>query len=210
VVAEAAKRVGALIVCDASQAAGAMPIDVASSGIDVLAVAGYKTLLAPYGTGLGVFSERALHDLSASEIVWWSVEGSENFNRLPGADFRMRSDASRFDAHEPASFIQLAALCSSLRMLNEIGPERVAEHSRALVRRLVSQRPPAFVVASPTADDATSHVVCFEGPDCASVRARLEAARIRVSIRSDRLRISPYLYNDEADIDRLVEALAVV
>ncbi|HET7824745.1 MAG TPA: aminotransferase class V-fold PLP-dependent enzyme, partial [Anaeromyxobacter sp.] len=117
-VVEAARRVGALTVVDGSQAAGALPFDFAASGVDVYAVSGYKFLLGPYGTGVGVFSPRALDRLAVGDVNWWTVVGADDFNRLP-AEIRLEPGARRWDAHETASFNNLLPLAESLRLLLE-------------------------------------------------------------------------------------------
>ena len=49
--AELAHAAGALVLVDAAQSAGHLPIDVQAMGIDLLAFTGHKGLLGPQGTG---------------------------------------------------------------------------------------------------------------------------------------------------------------
>jgi TusA-related sulfurtransferase len=60
-VAALARRAGALLLVDAAQTAGALPIDMAALGIDLLAFTGHKALLGPPGTGGLVIGERRGH-----------------------------------------------------------------------------------------------------------------------------------------------------
>ncbi len=209
-VVEAAGRVGALTVVDGSQAAGALPFDFGASGIDVYAVSGYKFLLGPYGSGLGLFSANALARLSVGDVNWWSVAGAEDFNHLPDV-VELVPGARRYDAHETASFNNLMPLAESLRFLLEATPALVQAHTRSLADRLVGALPAGFSVASPWDAAQRSHIVCLRGPSPEATRAafeRLRAARVQTALRGDRLRISPHLYNDTGHVDRLLAALS--
>lgn len=209
-VVEAARRVDALTVVDGSQAAGALPFDFGASGVDVYAASAYKFLLGPYGSGVGLFSPRALDRIAVGDVNWWAVKGAEDFNHLPAA-VEMKPGAQRHDAHEPASFNNLMPLAESLRLLLEATPALVLAHAKALCDRALSRLPAGFSIASPAEPAQRSHVVCVRGasaPATADAFERLRAAKVAVALRGDRLRVSPHLYSTEADVDRLVDALA--
>jgi selenocysteine lyase/cysteine desulfurase len=208
-VVEAARRVGALTVVDGSQAAGALPFDFGGSGVDVYAVAGYKYLLGPIGTGLGLFSPAALDRLAVGDINWLSVVGSENVTELPTA-VELRPGALRYDAHETASPNNLLPLAESLRLVIEATPARVQSHARALCDRILGALPEGWEAASPLDQDARSHILCLRGPSPARTDAAfqaLRAAKVVTSLRSGRIRVAPHLYNEAEDVDRLAAVL---
>jgi selenocysteine lyase/cysteine desulfurase len=209
-VVEAARRVDALTVVDGSQAAGALPFDFGASGADVYAASGYKFLLGPYGSGVGLFSARALERLAVADVNWWSVQGAEDFNHLPAA-VEMKPGAQRYDAHEPASFNNLMPLAESLRLLLEATPALVLAHARDLCDRALARLPPGFSMASPADAAQRSHVVCVRAATATATAEafdRLRAAKVAAALRGDRIRVSPHLYSTEADVDRLAAALA--
>jgi selenocysteine lyase/cysteine desulfurase len=209
-VVDAARRFGALTVVDGSQAGGAVPFDFGASGVDVYAVAGYKFLLGPYGTGIGLFSSDALSRLAVGDVNWWAVKGSEDFSNVPTA-LELREGAVRYDAHETASFNNLLPLGESLRLLLEATPAAVQAHARKLGDRLLAGLPAGFEPASPLEPAARSHILSFRGRTLAETQEghrRLEAAKVVVSLRGDRIRVAPHLYNTADDVDRLLAALA--
>jgi len=209
-VVEAARRAGALTVVDGSQAAGALPFDFGASGIDVYAVSGYKYLLGPYGTGVGLFSQGALGRLAVGDVNWWSVAGAEDFNHLP-TSVELVPGARRYDAHETASFNNLMPLAESLRLLLEATPALVQSHARALFDRLAASLPAGFTAASPQDPGQRSHILCVRGGSPKATQEafeRLRAAKVAVALRGDRIRVSPHLYNVPGDVDRLVAGLA--
>ncbi|BDG03496.1 aminotransferase class V-fold PLP-dependent enzyme [Anaeromyxobacter oryzae] len=208
-VVEAARRVGALTVVDGSQAAGALPFDFGASGIDVYAASGYKFLLGPYGTGLGLFSPLALDRLHVGDVNWWSVVGAEDFNHLP-AGIELRPGAQRYDAHETAAFFNLLPLAESLRFLLEVTPAAVSAHARALGDRLLARLPAGWEAASPLEPGARSHILCVRAATPALTAAAHDAlreAKVATALRGDRIRVSPHLYSSAEDVDRLVAAL---
>jgi selenocysteine lyase/cysteine desulfurase len=209
-VVEAARRFGALTVVDGSQAAGVLPFDFGGSGVDVYAVSGYKFLLGPYGTGVGLFSPAALDRLAVGDVNWWSVIGADDFNHLPSS-VDLAPGARRYDAHETASFNNLMPLAESLRLLLEVGPVAVQAHARALLDRLVEALPAGFSLASPAGEGQRTHLLCLRGSSPQATQAaheRLRAAKVVTALRGDRIRVSPHLYNVPEDVDRLVAALA--
>jgi selenocysteine lyase/cysteine desulfurase len=207
-IVEAARRVGALTVVDGSQAAGALPFDFGASGVDVYTASGYKYLLGPYGTAIGLFSPQALDRLGVADVNWWSVKGAEDFDHTP-AEVDLKAGAQRYDAHEPAAFFNLLPFAESLRLLLEVGPAAVQAHARALMDELLARLPEGFEPASPLAPEQRSHLLCFRAvsPE-ATVRShrRLLAAQVVTSLRGGRIRVAPHLYTTRADLDRLLAA----
>jgi selenocysteine lyase/cysteine desulfurase len=202
--------VGALTVLDGSQAAGALPFDFAASGVDVYATSGYKFLLGPYGTGLGLFSPAALDRLAVTDVNWCSVVGAADLQHPP-TEVVLEPGARRHDAHEPASPNTLMPLAEALRLLLEATPALVQSHARALGDRLLAGLPPAFEPASPLEPGSRSHVVCLRARSAAETAAaheRLRAAGVWTALRGDRIRVSPHLYSTTEDVDRLLAALA--
>jgi selenocysteine lyase/cysteine desulfurase len=208
-VVDAARRAGAVTVVDGSQAAGALPFDFGASGIDVYAASGYKFLLGPYGTGLGLFSPAVLDRLAVGDVNWWSVVGSDYHRYLP-TDVVLKPGAQRYDAHEPASFNNLLPFAESLRLLLEATPALAESHARALGDRLLASLPAGFEPASPLEPGARSHILCLRAgstPETVAAQDRLRAAKVWTALRGDRIRVSPHLYSGPEDIDRLVAAL---
>lgn len=209
-VVEAARRAGAITVVDGSQAAGALPFDFGASGVDVYAAAGYKFLLGPYGTGLGLFSPQVLDRLGVGDVSWWAVKGSEDFEHLPTA-VELKPGAQRYDAHEPAAFFNLLPFAESLRFLLEVTPAQVQAHARALGDELLARLPEGFEPASPLAPEQRSHLLCLRAlsPE-GTVRAhrRLREAQVLTALRGGRIRVAPHLYTGRAELDRLIAALA--
>lgn len=210
-VVEAARKAGAVTVVDGSQAAGAIPFDFGASGVDAYAACAWKFLLGPQGTAVGLFSPALLARLAVGDVNWRSVKGADDFDHRPRGQFELRPGAVRYDGHEAASLGGLMPLAESLRLVLEATPAAVAAHCREIGDRILERLPEGFRAASPLEPEARSHLLCIAAESPEATRAaheRLLAAKVRVSLRGDRLRVGPHLHASLADADRLVAALA--
>jgi cysteine desulfurase / selenocysteine lyase len=212
-VAQACHAANALLVLDASQAAGAIPLSVRAFGADFVTSSGYKWLLGPYGTGFFWASPEWMNRFPCGPFYWQALEGARNFHFLPLEHLRAAPGARRWDSAETGNFINLAAWDASLGLLTKIGVEAVAKYNASLVGELIDRLPrDRFVLASPAEREHRGPYVCISARNPERNRElcdKLREAQIIVSLRENALRISPYLYNTAEEIDRLVNLLAV-
>jgi cysteine desulfurase / selenocysteine lyase len=212
-VADACHAVGALFLIDASQCAGALPIDVNAMGADFLVSSGYKWLLGPYGTGF-FWARREWSDrLPPGPVYWQALEGANKFHGLPrGGGARVRPGARRWDMPETGSFIHLAAWDASTRLVASIGAEKIYEHSASL-SQLVADRLPLdrCVLASPPERERRGQYVCIaaRSPEkTAEMHQKLRAEKVIVCLREGVVRISPHIFNTQQDVLKLISVLS--
>jgi selenocysteine lyase/cysteine desulfurase len=209
--AEVVHARGALLVVDGSQAAGAVAIDWRASGVDAMAVSGYKWLLGPYGTGILWVRSGLREELANVNGNWLAVEGSHDLTRLMVEYPRSyQAHARVFDAGEVASYFSLSAFRAGLDLLVEVGVAPIEMMHRALQDRAVAglDGAPLRPVTNLNAI-RRSPMLMFEGRnglDLSRLHADLTARHIDVSLRAGRLRLSPGIWNEESDIDTFVEA----
>ncbi len=206
-VGDAARAVGAALVLDLTQSAGALPIDLAAVRPDYLTAAAYKWLLGPYGVGfLWVAPHR--RDGRPLEEHWMGRAGSEDFTRLADPSDAYRPGARRFDMGEAPNFALLPAACAAL--------ERLIAWDVAAIQATLTTKTTAIAARAAglglAASDTSLRAGHFlglrfpEGPPT-GLPDRLAAANVHVSLRGASLRVTPHLYNDDDDIDRLIDAL---
>jgi selenocysteine lyase/cysteine desulfurase len=200
--ADIAARFGAWLVTDASQAVGAIPIDVVADGIDALFTCNHKFLLGM--RGLGYLYVRREH-LSQWEPVapgWRAAR--DPLGSFYGPDAELSSTASRLDGS--LAWFNALADREALRMLEALGWEHVFSRNAELTAHLVqSLRDAGHRV--PFTESERGTIVSISVPDAAAVRERLAGAGVEAALRAGQLRIAVHAYNDEADIERLVAAL---
>ena len=219
-VAEAAalaRAHGALVLLDASQTAGVLPLDVRSLGADLVALPGHKGLLGPTGTGaLWVAPGLALPSFRQGGTGSHSEE-ERHPERMPEA-----LEAGTLNA------AGLAGLAAALRWLEERGVERVRAHEEALTGRLLGRlgEVRGVEVVGPAEARARVGVVSirvdgWEPVDLAAaldasfgiaVRAGLHCAplahRSLGTLPAGTLRLSPGAFSTEDEIDGAAAAIA--
>ena len=119
-----AKEHGLLLVVDASQTAGSLPVDMQSMNIDVLCFTGHKSLLGPQGTG-------GLCVAEGVEIRPWKTGGTgvqSHLKEQPEA-YPTRLEAGTLNGHG------IAGLSAALDYLAELGMEKLHEQAEHCMRR---------------------------------------------------------------------------
>jgi len=208
-VGERARQVGAAFVIDASQALGATPIDIASIQPDFLVSVGYKWQLGPYGLGYLYASPKWQKQGMPIEQSWMPRRGSSDFTRLTDYSDDFQPGARRFDVGEFTQFISAPMCAAGLQQVLDWGIASI-ELSISSLTEEIAQRALAagYDVAPP--EQRSKHMIGirFRNGLPEKLPAALAAAKVYVSIRGDSVRVSPHLYNDTDDIDRLFAAIA--
>jgi len=127
-VTELAHRAGALLLVDAAQTAGALPIDVQALGIDLLAFTGHKALLGPPGTGGLIIGEGV--DTATIEPLLRGGTGSRS-------EFEIQPEEcpDKFESGTPNG-VGIAGLAAGIRYVLRHGVAAIREHEVTLIRAL--------------------------------------------------------------------------
>ena len=194
---------GALLIVDGTQSIGAMPFSVEEIRPDALICGGYKWLMGAYGLGLAYFGEY-FFDGTPIENNWINHKGSEDFSRLVHYNPEFKTGAARYDMGESSTFILTPMLSEGIRQILEWTPELIQEHcARITGDRLNKLRESGYFVEE--ADGRANHMFGIYGTkDLDQLKSRLLENKIHVSFRGEAVRVSPHLYNDERDIEKLI------
>jgi selenocysteine lyase/cysteine desulfurase len=193
-VVAAARAAGALTLCDLTQAAGWRRVD--AGRYDVSVTAAYKWLCGPRGVGFLTVTEQAQDLLRPVQAGWYA--GEDPWSSCYGPTMRLAADARRFDV-SPAWQAWLGA-AESLDAFAATDPGEVQAHAVGLADAFRAGRGLA---------PAGSAIVTLPDPDGA-LRCALELAGCRVAGRAGRVRLAFHVWNDRADVDRALGALADV
>jgi selenocysteine lyase/cysteine desulfurase len=188
-ISAAAAAHGTYTLIDSTQASGWLPLD--ASRFDAVVTGGYKWLCHPRGTAFMAVGER-LSDAIPLTANWYSAD--DPWATCYGLPLRVAADARRFDV-SPA-WLNWHAAAVALEQLEEIGIEQVHRHNVALAGRVRSAL---------GLEPIESAIVSLQAPT--ELPERLRAAAIKASVRAGRLRISCHHYNDDGDVDELLEVL---
>jgi selenocysteine lyase/cysteine desulfurase len=213
-VSDLAHAHGAYVYADIIQGAGAVPIDVRASGVDFCACAGFKWLMSDFGLGF-LYAREGLLESVMQRAQW----GYHSVSRVathflphdpPGDAFfswEAGRDASAvFEVGSRANGA-LAALGVALPYILSIGVENIQAYRLPMLRRLHEEMPRlGFQPVTPR--ETMSPLITFATPRGAEIAPRLREARINTRVASNFIRVSPSVFNDMQDIERLLEALS--
>jgi selenocysteine lyase/cysteine desulfurase len=204
---------GALVYVDAVQAVGAVPVDVRATGVDFLACSSYKWLMGDMGLGFLYVREDLLDRLQRSQYGFRQLSGVQ-YHVFPYdptgeavMDWSQTSGAAGHFEVGTVSNTTLACLNHSLDYIQRIGVGNIQSHRQPLLNRLQKEMP-RFGFEPMTPLDSASPIVAFAKKDTRQASERLRRATIDIAVYPHRIRISPSVYNDQADIDKLLETLS--
>ena len=206
-VAERAHEVGARVVVDATQLAGAGVVDAIGWSADALVTSGYKWLSAHGGVALLAIAPHLVPRVPA--LVGW--KGTDRPFALDPLTLRLADDARRFEL-STMSYASAIGLESSIASLSSLAFEQIEQHARRLATYLIERVAPLGWRSFRPMNDpsAAPHIVSLRhadhDPGVTAERLASESGII-CSGRGGGLRVSLHVYNDDGDIDRLAEAL---
>ncbi|MDP3690751.1 aminotransferase class V-fold PLP-dependent enzyme [Bradyrhizobium sp.] len=206
-VAIALRWQGALFLIDATQSAGVLPLDVKELDPDFVIFPTYKWLLGPYGRAFLYVAKRhqggipleqtpaGRRDVRAENAVYFS-------------DTSYVDDASRFDMGERDHFVSLEMASIGMEMIAEWGAAAIAPRLAMMTER-IAEGVRELGVGVPERRVRAPHILClgFKDGMAKALAEGLGTEGIYVAPRLGRMRVSPHVFNDEADADRFVAAL---
>jgi selenocysteine lyase/cysteine desulfurase len=204
-IAPALRARGAALLVDATQSAGVLDLDVRALDPDFVAFPTYKWLIGPYGRAFLYVAKRRQDGIPLEQTSY----GRRAVRAEQGVyvtDTRYVGDARRFDMGERDHFISMEMAAVGMEMMTQWGRPAVAARLAMLTARLADGLRGASVEI-PDARVRAPHIVSlgFPGGMPDDLIGRLAAENVHVAPRLGRLRISPHVYNDEADVDRFIE-----
>lgn len=216
-VGKIAHAAGAVFVVDASQTAGAFPINVQELGVDVLCFTGHKSMLGPQGTG-GMYVRSGLE----VRPLLSGGSGIDTYNRHHPSQMPTALEAGTLNGHG------IAGLAAAVGYLNETGMETICSRELELMRRFydgvraipsikvygdfdVELRAPIVALnigdydSSEVSDELnlTYGIVTRPGAHCAPLMHKALG-----TVSQGAVRFSFSHFNTEEEVDSAVQALA--
>ena len=206
------RKKGILLVVDAAQSAGHLPIDMDEMQIDALCTPGHKGLWGPQGCGVLILGDGIIADTL--------IEGGSGYNSLEGD---MPKEApERYEAGTlptPA----IAGLLEGVREINRLGIEHIHAHESALTKRLCERLidMPKLSLFAPhhegsvllfsLANISADRVGAFLNERGFCVRTGFHCAALAHATLgtppSGAIRVSPSLFNTVAQIDSFADTV---
>lgn len=204
-IAVALRAHGAAFLIDATHGAGIMDLDVRCLDPDFLVFPTYKWVLGPYGRAFLYIAKRRQDAVPLEQTGYGrKAISSDNTNYL--RDISFTDGARRFDMGERDHFISLEMASVGMEMMAGWGAEAIVERLRTLTERLADGLRNSGALIPETRVRAP-HVLSLGFPQGMpdNIIEKLAAQNVYAAPRLGRVRISPHVYNNEADVDRFVE-----
>jgi len=220
--ADICRRRGVRLLVDAAQSVGILHTDVQKLQVDALAVATQKGLLSCYGSGFLYCSSDFAEELRPATLARFSVADEEDSHEttLTDQEFNYAPAARRFDGGN-YNYLGITGVRSSLKLLSDIGTLIIEKHVRELSFRLANGLLEiGLPVCGGTPGSHLGHIIAVgisgggrhytaEDPAMNSLHDRLVKNGVHLSIRKGVLRFSLHGYNNEDDIDQIIEIAAL-
>jgi selenocysteine lyase/cysteine desulfurase len=196
---------GALVLVDAYQAIGALPIDAGALQADFLVAGVLKYLLGSAGLAFLYCRREHLERLVPTVTGWFA---DADIFQMDVHDYSPSPPARRFVAGTPP-VPNIYAGIAGIELMREIGIARTAAHVRTLNDLLLEGLDDLGArVATPREPARRGPLIAVACNDVHAMVEALAAERIITSSRDANLRISPHCYNNAGDIAALLDALA--
>jgi selenocysteine lyase/cysteine desulfurase len=204
----ALRRQGAMFLIDATHSVGVLTMDVTNLDPDFVIFPTYKWLLGPYGRAFMYVAKRHQDGIPLEQTASGRRDVRAE-NAVYFADPRYVADARRFDMGERDHFISLEMAAIGMEMVAGWRPSAIAQRLAMLTERIADG---LRGIGIGVADEhlRAPHILSLKFKDgaVAGLVDGLAAEGVYVASRLGRMRVSPHVFNDEADADRFVAVLS--
>jgi cysteine desulfurase/selenocysteine lyase len=203
-VVEVAQKRGIFTVIDGIQGAGALRLDLDASGIDFFVTAGHKWLLSLQGAGFIYMSKKTRGKIPRKSFGWLGYDWGD-FTDF-GIDAGLREGAGVME-YGTRSYTAAMSFVETLRLINRVGIENIEAHNRELkelfIKKIIEK---GYEVIQ---NERSASIIAFKSPkvDTISLKKKLEAHNVVVSLRNGYIRASFHLVTDKEEVEKFIGIL---
>ena len=214
---ETCRSNGTFFLVDAAQSSGIIDVDVHDCRIDGLATSTSKGLLGLYGQGF-LYCDRAwIERLTPAYLSRFGIDaGGIHESEMGPLDYSLYPSARRFEVGN-MNWPGIITVDASMKQLIEVGGSVIEEHALELSKRLSDGLGDlGYPVQHPPDEASRSHIVTAgnrvehgarktESAHLNRLSEALTRAGVVHSVRRGVLRFATHMYNNDKDIDRVLE-----
>ncbi len=199
-----ARAKGAMVLLDCYQSVGSVDIDVKALDVDFAVGGMLKYLLGTAGIGFLYVRDSLVRSLQPIHTGWFA---QENIFAMDITANRPAPTARRFESGTPA-VVNCYAAEAGLEVLLGVGTQAIERRVRSLTRRCMERlREIGWPSITPASDERRGAMICVPSRASGPLSQELMKRNIVTSNRDDNLRICLHFYNNDDDVDGLIEAL---
>jgi cysteine desulfurase / selenocysteine lyase len=209
VISSLCRKYSVILAVDAIQSTGIVPVDVNELDIDFLATGGQKWMMSPAGAGFAYISPRIRDIVNPSYVSTTNV--NYKFEKFLDYKLDLKTDGSAYENSTPNT-LGMIGLESTLDLFMYIGVENIFRHITGLLGYFAGKLKENFnfYIESDLSDEHRSNILIFSHKDFAknpAIQKELEKKNIFIAVREGFLRLSPHIFNNRRDIDKLISVL---
>ena len=207
-IGQACRARGVYFVVDAIQGIGALPLDLATTHVDILSCGAQKWLQSPWGSAFTYVRRQLITQLEPPEAGWMSTKGSDDMFNMLTYEPAWFDDARRFEVIT-LPFPDFAGMNASLELFQALGMNAVSEHIAALGDMLVDfcDAHPEIRLVTPRDRARRAGVFAVQPPALDAASARLRAHGVVHSVRERCIRLAPHWYTTPAQFSAALSLL---
>jgi selenocysteine lyase/cysteine desulfurase len=195
---------GALVLLDAFQSVGSLPVDVGELGVDFLGAGVLKYLLGSAGLGFFYCRRELVERVWPTQTGWFA---DENIFAMDHTDYSPAPTAARFQSGTPPVPAIYAGI-AGIQLMEEIGIAETREHVNGLNAHLLEGLDELQAkVVTPHQAERRGALICVRSTDAKALVATLGHEGIVTSERDGNLRVSAHAYNSVEDVDAVLASL---
>jgi selenocysteine lyase/cysteine desulfurase len=203
-VAKLARAKGALVLLDCYQSVGSVDIDVKALDVDFAVGGMLKYLLGTAGIGFLYVRDSLVRSLHPTHTGWFA---QENIFAMAIDANRPSPTARRFEAGTPP-VVSCYASEAGLKIMLDVGMPAIERRIRELTRSCMEKlRDIGWASVTPSQDERRGAMICVPSKASGALAQELMRRNIVASHRDDNLRVCFHFYNNDEDVDVLVETL---
>ena len=203
----------AYLYADVAQAAGCIPMDVRTLGLDFCCAGGYKWLMGLEGLGFLYVKEELQGELLRPMQFGDRQYDDIQYHNFPGSPagstdvtWELKPGAARYEIGTFPNIV-IASQLQSLQYILDIGIDRIQAHATPMVERLLREMP-ALGYPTITPPGMGTPLAAFQAPNPDELLPKLQRANVNIKVKWNQTRVSPSVYNNDDDIDALLNALS--
>ena len=201
-------QLGVTFIVDATQLAGAFPINVVDLKVDALICAGYKWLFGPYSMAVGYFSSKFSEGIPIEES-WMNRTNAIEFSKITEYDPTYKPDSSRFNVGQTSNFLLTPILIEGLKQIQKWGVQQIHDYCFSLFSEIKNGLSPIGIGFEEN-DYTYPHLFALKLPESISpetMKTNLEKNNIYVSLRGSYIRVSINVFNNQRDVKALIDCI---
>ncbi|WP_372762929.1 aminotransferase class V-fold PLP-dependent enzyme [Pseudoalteromonas sp.] len=196
------KVTNSLSIIDVAQSAGVIPLDITALNADFMIGSSVKWLCGGPGAAYLWVNPQQISNCEPKDVGWFSHQTPFEFDIN---HFAYNSSALKFWGGTPSVAPYIIA-AHSIGYFAQLGVEKVREHNLAMLA-VIHQQLAEFVVSPSASEQCSGTVILDFKQQQAQVLTALSDANISVDARALGIRVSPHIYNSEADIHEFISVV---